>query len=450
MLLNDPLSCLTATASARVPTAEGEFRLHLYDGPADGKEHLALVCGDVAGHENVLVRIHSECFTGDLLGSRRCDCGEQLHLAMHLIARKGRGVLIYLRQEGRGIGLAQKLRAYDLQDAGADTLDANLLLGHQADEREYGLAAAILQDLGVASVQLATNNPSKIEELCRHGINVTGRVPLQPAPDPENLDYLRTKMERMRHLLSLHPREPIPSEELALMERVTERLAEAPRFRARASRPFVTLSYAQSLDGSIALTAERRLMLSGPEAMRLTHALRAAHDAILIGIGTLIADDPRLTVRLAPGSDPRPVVTDSRLRCPLDATLLQNRRKPWIFTTERADARKQALLEEAGARVFRIPPDEEGRVDLKHVFRRLGAEGLNSVMLEGGGTMITSALNGQAADQAVITVAPILVGGVHAVAHLNGHGHPHLTRVVSARLGADIVLRGDLDWSAAS
>jgi GTP cyclohydrolase II len=192
-------------ACARVPTAAGEFQLCLYHNNFDMKEHLALVMGDVGGGRDVLVRVHSECLTGDVLGSRRCDCGEQLHHAMRLIAREGSGVVIYLRQEGRGIGLLDKLRAYNLQDRGFDTVEANLALGHQADERDYGMAAAILADLGVQSIRLLTNNPSKIEGLRTLGTRVSSRVPLQTAVHADNAGYLRTKAHRMHHLLSLVP-----------------------------------------------------------------------------------------------------------------------------------------------------------------------------------------------------------------------------------------------------
>ncbi len=189
---------------ARIPTAEGEFQLCYYISNQDDKNHLALIKGSVEGAEDVLVRVHSECFTGDVLGSRRCDCGEQLQLAMHLIAEAGQGVLIYLRQEGRGIGLLDKLRAYNLQDEGYDTVDANLILGHQADERDYTVAARILEDLDVRSVRLLTNNPAKIEALRRLGIMVKARVPLETNAHAENIGYLRTKALRMHHLLNLN------------------------------------------------------------------------------------------------------------------------------------------------------------------------------------------------------------------------------------------------------
>ncbi|HNB51989.1 MAG TPA: GTP cyclohydrolase II, partial [Anaerolineales bacterium] len=151
-----------------------------------------------------LVRVHSECFTGDVLGSMRCDCGEQLQRSMEMIAQAGRGVILYLRQEGRGIGLLNKLRAYNLQDQGYDTVEANLLLGHQADEREYTVAAEILRDLNVQSIRLLTNNPEKINALETLGIPILGRVSLTPEVNPENARYLHTKIVRMNHLLNLN------------------------------------------------------------------------------------------------------------------------------------------------------------------------------------------------------------------------------------------------------
>jgi GTP cyclohydrolase II len=191
--------------NARIPTAAGEFQLFLYTSNQDDKEQLALVLGDVRDKGNVLVRVHSECFTGDVLGSKRCDCGEQLSQSIQAIAQKGEGILIYLRQEGRGIGLLNKLKAYNLQDMGYDTVDANLALGHQADEREYTLAAQILADLRVSSVELLTNNPHKIEHLKKSGIPVNRRLPLETTVTADNAPYLLTKAQRMNHLLRLDP-----------------------------------------------------------------------------------------------------------------------------------------------------------------------------------------------------------------------------------------------------
>ncbi|AMK77004.1 MULTISPECIES: GTP cyclohydrolase II [Methylomonas] len=187
----------------RIPTKHGEFILHYYSNSLDKKEHVAFVKGEVAGKEDVPVRIHSECFTGDVLGSRRCDCGEQLDMALDLINTAGCGVLIYLRQEGRGIGLLKKLQAYNLQDQGLDTVDANIKLGHLADERQYDIAALILNSLQVRSIELITNNPLKIDELTKLGIKVNNRIAIEARIHQDNLEYLKTKAERMRHMLSM-------------------------------------------------------------------------------------------------------------------------------------------------------------------------------------------------------------------------------------------------------
>ncbi len=184
-----------------IPTRHGEFILHFYSNTIDKKEHIALVKGDVANKENIPVRIHSECFTGDVLGSRRCDCGEQLAMAMEMISEAQSGILIYLRQEGRGIGLLKKLQAYNLQDKGLDTVDANIHLGHLADEREYSVAALMLESLQVKSIQLITNNPKKIDALKKLGINVVKRIPIEVVAHKDNLGYLKTKAKKMAHIL---------------------------------------------------------------------------------------------------------------------------------------------------------------------------------------------------------------------------------------------------------
>jgi len=186
---------------ARIPTDLGVFRLHLFEIADDPQDHLALVLGHLGDGEDVLVRVHSACFTGEVLGSRRCDCGEQLAGAMERVAAEGRGAILYLNQEGRGIGLREKLRAYNLQDEGLDTVDANLALGHGADERDYSVAATILRHLGVRSVRLMTNNPAKIDSLEARGIAVRERVPLLVPVTAENAPYLRTKAAKLRHLL---------------------------------------------------------------------------------------------------------------------------------------------------------------------------------------------------------------------------------------------------------
>jgi len=188
-------------ASAHLPTEWGEFDCVAYQSELDGETHLALVRGQPADRPDVLVRVHSECLTGDVFGSRRCDCGSQLHLAMRMIAEEGLGVIVYLRgHEGRGIGIASKLDAYELQDGGLDTVDANVHLGLPVDSREYGIGAQILVDLGISTMRLMTNNPAKRGGLEGYGLQIVDRVPLLTEPTEENVRYLRTKRERMGHL----------------------------------------------------------------------------------------------------------------------------------------------------------------------------------------------------------------------------------------------------------
>jgi GTP cyclohydrolase II len=482
---------VTRMAQARIPTAEGEFQSYLYLDRRHKGEHLAFVLGHVVDQPEVLVRVHSECFTGDVLGSLRCDCGEQLAQAIQLIGQEGAGIIIYLRQEGRGIGLLDKLRAYNLQDQGYDTVDANILLGHGEDERDYATAALILKDLGVPSVRLLTNNPLKIESLQAYGIAVAARVPLPPRVTAENATYLLTKVLRMSHLLSLdafagvlpggangvNP-EPLraaapttrprmlstgdvktarrrsaetagwtplgPNEGIAAL---AQKAAERHR---HTGRPFVTLSYAQSVDGSIAASPGQPLALSGKLSMTLTHQLRAAHDAILVGIGTVLADNPRLTVRLVEGKNPQPIVADSRLRLPLSANLLcEHPLSPWIAAGEPADAGRQQVLEAAGARVLRLPMNARGHVNLAALLERLGALGIQSVMVEGGARIITSFLAERLVDHIVLTVAPRLVGGIRAVRRLAHTDAVHLPRLRNLRyqwLEEDLVLWCDPAW----
>ncbi|HET6809633.1 MAG TPA: bifunctional 3,4-dihydroxy-2-butanone-4-phosphate synthase/GTP cyclohydrolase II [Acidimicrobiales bacterium] len=188
--------------ATRVPTAYGDFNCYAYESLVDGEHHLALVKGAVQGEDNVLVRVHSECLTGDVFGSLRCDCGPQLDASLRMIADEGLGVVVYLRgHEGRGIGIGHKLRAYNLQDQGRDTVDANLELGLPVDSREYGIGAQILVDLGVTTMRILTNNPAKYGGLEGFGLDIVERVPLESRPNPENIAYLRTKRERLGHLL---------------------------------------------------------------------------------------------------------------------------------------------------------------------------------------------------------------------------------------------------------
>ena len=189
-------------SEARIPTEWGDFTCYVYENVLDGQQHVAMVKGAVQGQDNVLVRVHSECLTGDVFGSLRCDCGIQLDKSMERIAEEGLGVVVYLRgHEGRGIGIGHKIRAYSLQDQGRDTVEANVELGLPIDSREYGIGAQILVDLGITTMRSMTNNPAKYGGLEGFGLDITERVPLESIPNPENIDYLRTKREKMGHIL---------------------------------------------------------------------------------------------------------------------------------------------------------------------------------------------------------------------------------------------------------
>jgi len=197
-------SLVQRIAEVTLPTEYGgEFKGILYENEVDTQHHLALVKGDIGADDEVLVRVHSECLTGDIFGSLRCDCGPQLHEAMRMIGEEGKGVLVYMRQEGRGIGLEKKLRAYHLQELGRDTVEANEELGFKADLRNYGIGAQILVDLGLRKIRLMTNNPKKIVGLEGYGIEVVDRVPIQTRPNVENIRYLKTKQEKMGHILNI-------------------------------------------------------------------------------------------------------------------------------------------------------------------------------------------------------------------------------------------------------
>ncbi len=436
------------TTTARIPTAEGTFQLCHYQNTLDDKEHLALVMGQVQGQRGILVRVHSECFTGDVLGSQRCDCGEQLQEAMRLIAQEGQGVLIYLRQEGRGIGLQAKLKAYNLQDQGYDTVDANLMLGHPADGREYSAAAAILQDLEVASIRLMTNNPAKMDDLALLGVSIDERQPLVSIVTPDNAAYLTTKIQRMRHLLTL-PQNLSPAQATPLpvigvtpvQEPVTMLRHKAHTRHATTGEPFITLSYAQTLDGTIGSASGGPMRISGPESLYVTHQLRAQHDAILIGIGTLLADNPRLTVRLAEGSHPQPIIVDTHLRLPLDARIWSHPKPPWIATLETEIPAAQALRAR-GARLLQIPSTANGKVDLSALFAHLGAEGISSVMVEGGATIISTLIRQQLAHYAVVTIAPRFATGIRVNTPAS-QPTANLQDVNYTQAGNDILLWGE-------
>jgi GTP cyclohydrolase II len=392
---------LALRADASLPTRWGDFRVSVFR--FDGTEVVALARGELDGAAAVLVRLHSECLTGDVLGSLRCDCGDQLRAALAMIGRAERGVLLYLDHEGRGIGLFDKVRAYGLQDGGLDTVDANVELGLPVDARDYSAAASVLHELGIRAVRLITNNPAKILGLEMQGVAVVERVPLETLPNDANVSYLRAKASRMGHLI--------------------DGLPDPRRLDANtipSGRPFVTVHYAQTIDGRIASRTGDARWVSGERSLRLAHELRAAHDAVLVGIGTVLADDPKLTVRLVSGDSPVRVVVDSRLRIPLDANVLAAGARTIVATTPLASEEHAAAVRARGAEVLRVKADADGRVDLRDLLGRLRADGIRCVLVEGGRGVITTALRERVVDRLTVCIAPKVIGeGIAAVGDLH-------------------------------
>jgi GTP cyclohydrolase II len=425
-----------------LPTPEGEFDLRAFECPS-GSVYLVLVRGDLRDGRGVLARLHSECLTGDALGSLRCDCGVQLRTALRAIASEGRGVLVYATgHEGRGIGLINKLRAYVLQDDGFDTLDANRHLGLPPDAREYGDAAACLATLGVRTVRLLTNNPHKETSLRRAGIEVDGVVALATAPHARNLDYLRAKELRMGHI---RPTGDRLGDEVPRALDVTALLGSvAPRD----SRPYVVLKYAQTIDGRIATRTGDSRWISGEAERRASHALRAACDAVLVGIGTVITDDPQLTVRLVPGASPLRVVLDTRLRVPAAAQVLAHTAPTLIITSTRSLAERRDELRAHGVGVQVVDTEPPWGVDLGAALALLREAGIRSLLVEGGGAVITSFLRQHLADRVVVGIAPTILGaGTDAVGDLSAARVSDGLRLTGRSihvLGDDVVMAGDV------
>ncbi|MBD0291576.1 MAG: GTP cyclohydrolase II, partial [Thermoleophilia bacterium] len=345
-------------ASLPLGTSFGEFALHAFEAPT-GRVYLALVRGELGDGRSVLTRIHSECLTGDALGSLRCDCGAQLREAALAIATEGRGVLVYVTgHEGRGIGLVNKLRAYMLQDDGADTHDANVRLGFPPDARDYGAAAHCLALLGIRSVRLLTNNPTKADAVARAGIAVEAAVRLQTSPHTRNVEYLRAKEARLGHVAPAGA--PLNGDGIGEATDVAPLLG---RSHAPESRPYVILKYAQTVDGRIAARRGDARWISGEPERRISHALRAACDAVLVGVGTVSVDDPQLPVRMVPGRSPIRVVLDSTLRLEAGARVLDENAWTFVITTERSSEERRAALRERAVGIHVVDSGPRG-VDL--------------------------------------------------------------------------------------
>jgi 3,4-dihydroxy 2-butanone 4-phosphate synthase/GTP cyclohydrolase II len=400
-------------AALPLGTSFGEFELRAFEVPS-GRVYLALVRGDLGDGRAVLTRLHSECLTGDALGSLRCDCGTQLREAARAISAEGRGVLVYVTgHEGRGIGLVNKLRAYMLQENGADTFDANVRLGFPPDARDWEMAARCLTLLGIRSVRLMTNNPSKAEALQRAGIDVDESVPLQTSPHVRNVQYLRAKEARLGHVAPAG--EPLDGNGIGQATNVAPLLG---RSAAPPWRPYVVLKYAQTVDGRIATRGGDAKWISSEAERRISHALRAACDAVLVGVGTATVDDPQLTVRMVSGPSPLRVVLDSTLRLPATARVLDGHAGTIMMTTERSSEERRVALRARGVGVHVVEAGPYG-VDLAAALDTLRTLGVRSLLVEGGARVITSFLAAKLVDRLVVGIAPTIIGaGIEAVGDL--------------------------------
>jgi GTP cyclohydrolase II len=434
-------------AAAPIPTPYGEFQARAFESPS-GHVHLALVFGDIGDGTSLLTRLHSECFTGDALGSLRCDCGIQLRSALRAVAAEGRGIVLYLNgHEGRGIGLVNKLRAYVEQDAGADTVDANLRLGLEADLRDYGEAAAVLRLLGVRSVRLLSNNPAKADGLRRGGVAVESVRSLGTAAHRRNRAYLETKQLRLGHLQTTGD---------ALVELPAEPLDVAcllGSLRPHADRPNVVVKYAQTVDGRIATSTGDSKWISGESERRVAHAMRAGCDAVLVGAETVLQDDPQLTVRMVPGASPLRVVLDSSLRTPPTARVLSDDAATLVLCAPDADPARREALAATGVAVHEVASDPDG-LRVGEVMRLLRSLGVASLLVEGGGRVITSMLRAGAVDRLVVSISPTIIGaGVEAVGPLGIRRVTEGVRLDNRCVyvaGNDVLLGFDVVGSAAA
>ena len=433
-----------------LPTWAGEFDLRAFEG-ASGEVYLVFTYGDIGDGRDLLVRLHSACLTGDAFGSLRCDCGPQLRLAMRQIVAEGRGVLLYAAgHEGRGVGLVAKLRAYMLQDQGHDTVDAQRRLGLPVDGRDFREAVRVLRAAGVRSSRLLTNNPAKASAMRSEGVPVERLVSLPTAPHLRNRGYVQTKQRRLGHRAP--GGEPLPGGGFGGDGRAVDATALLGEVAARPGRPYVVLKYAQSLDGRIATGAGDSKWISGPQERRVAHALRAACDAVLVGAGTVLADDPLLTVRMVPGASPIRVVLDSGLRVPPDAQVFGPEAATIVLTATGSDPGRREALRRRGVKV-EVVAEGPGGVDLAAGLDRLLALGIRCLLVEGGSRVLTSALRARLADRVVVAVAPVLLGtGTDAVGDLGAGLVSDGLRLVDRsvhQVGPDLLVAGDLAWPPA-
>ena len=388
-------TALVAGPPSALPTDYGMFTLRSYT--FNGITHVAMTLGEPADSEAPLVRMHSECLTGDVLGSHRCDCGDQLTASLEAISSAGTGILLYLRgQEGRGIGLENKLRAYALQDTqGLDTVEANLALGLPEDARDYQAAAHMLTHLRCTRIRLLSSNPAKSDALNQLGIEVVGRLNLQLPDRPENSAYLQSKRSRMNHdVPNGHPD--------------VDHATGLDVYRTIATNDEVLAQLAQSEDGFIATRSGDAMFVSGTLDRRHLHCIRAAVGAVMVGAGTVVADNPQLTVRAVEGENPVRVILDPRARIPRDSTVLQSGDAPTMWLIG-ADTQVEGPL--AGhVQIVRLPSTSAQRVDPHQVVAVIREHVEGSILVEGGGQTVSEFLSAGALDRLFLTTAPVLIG----------------------------------------
>jgi len=392
---NSTATPLVAGPPSSLPTDHGTFTLRSYT--YEGVTHVAMTLGEPASSDAPLVRMHSECLTGDVLGSHRCDCGDQLTAALEAISSYGTGILLYLRgQEGRGIGLENKLRAYALQDTeGLDTVEANRALGLPDDARDYRVAAEMLTHLGCQRIRLLSSNPAKSDALTEHGITVVQRLNLQLPDRPENSAYLQSKRQRMNH--------DVPNGHPDLNHSL-----ELDVYKTIATHEEVLAQLAQSEDGFIAARSGDAEFVSGELDRRHLHCMRAAVRAVLVGAGTVAADNPRLTVRAVEGENPVRVILDPRARIPRDSTVLQSGEAPTLWLVG-ADATVPENLAEH-VTVARLPQTTDDKIDPHAVINLVREHVSGSILIEGGGQTVSDFLAAGALDRLFLTKAPVLIG----------------------------------------
>ncbi|MAH80288.1 MAG: GTP cyclohydrolase II [Rickettsiales bacterium] len=375
-------------SKATVPTKYGLFTFYCFI--QNNKENIAMVYGDIKNKENVLVRIHSECFTGDVLQSLKCDCGEQLDKALKKITEKKAGVVIYLKQEGRGIGLFEKLNAYHLQEnENLDTIESNLALGHEIDSRSYEDAIEIITFFNIKSIDLITNNPLKVNELKKENITVANIISLSSKMNPYNESYLTIKKTKLNHSIDIT--QPNTEKEIQ-----------------------ITASYAQSVNGTISMDNLEPIQLSNKDSLNLTHKLRASHDAILVGINTVLSDNPKLTLRHVKGKQPQPCILDTDLKCDVKKDVFKHPLKPWFFTASNND-KKIKELTDLGCKIFKINKTTKNILSLPEIISILKKENIKAVIVEGGKRILTQFLNEGLINHCIITISPLFISGTNVL-----------------------------------